>query len=586
MQRNRTYEQLLEELEATRGELARARQSDRIAQESPDYRAIFEAAPNPYLLLAPDLTIIGVNDAYLRATMTAREEIVGRPVFEVFPDNPQDAEANGVRTLRNSLMRALTLGRPDELPIQKYDIRRPEEQGGGFEERYWKPLNTPVLDMNGKVACLIHWVEDVTALVHAERARERQEVATANLQRLNLANEATIAERNEELENANEELEAQTDLLMSQVALTTDIVENAPAGISYMNRDLVYEWVNPTQLRMWKLGRDQVIGRSIRDVFGESGEAQVGALLREVIATGKPYRRDSFPFRYLVDGESRTTYWDMTYQPVRNNSAQVQGVMVFAIEVSDRVENERLQAERIQALQVADRMKDQFLGILSHELRTPINAIMGFASILNDELAGPLRPAQHQYLDKVLGGAEVLLTLINDLLDLSRIQAGKFTMSPESVDFEAIAHGVVENLASLAAQKQLRLDAHLEGAPYDLVADPQRLQQVLVNLVGNAIKFTPEGGTVALKARRMGDRLRVEVTDSGIGIAEADLSRLFKPFSQLDMSKTRRVSGTGLGLSIVKALVEAHGGEVGVQSRLEHGSTFWFTLPLEASADR
>jgi signal transduction histidine kinase len=226
-----------------------------------------------------------------------------------------------------------------------------------------------------------------------------------------------------------------------------------------------------------------------------------------------------------------------------------------------------------------DRQKDQFLGILSHELRTPLNAILGFASVLADEVSGPLSPLQHQHMGKILGGTEVLLALINDLLDMSRIQAGKFTLSVGPMDFGRVAATALENLAGLAENRQLTLVNEVPAGLPSLVADEQRVSQILLNLLGNAIKFTPAGGVVTLRAASNGGQLRVEVADTGPGIPPEDLPRLFHPFTQLDMSATRPASGTGLGLSIVKALAEAHGGQVGVTSVLGHGATFWFTLP-------
>ncbi len=236
--------------------------------------------------------------------------------------------------------------------------------------------------------------------------------------------------------------------------------------------------------------------------------------------------------------------------------------------------------QTIVKLTQADRMKDEFLSILSHELRTPLNAIMGFGSILDDELVGPLNEMQHTYLSRMLGGGDALLGLINDLLDMSRIQAGKFTLEPLAFPLQRVLQSVQDNLAPLAAKRHHTMTLE---APSDLplvYADEQRIAQVLVNLVNNAIKFTPDGGTIRVTARRDGSAIRIAVEDSGIGIAPEDMDRLFKPFSQLDMSDTRIAGGTGLGLSITKALVEAQGGNIGVTSEPAKGSCFWFTLPI------
>src|SRR6185503_11560942 len=140
----------------------------------PDFRTLFEAVPGLYLVLRPDFTIVAVSDAYLAATMTARDAIVGRGIFDVFPDNPDDPAATGVSNLRASLVRVVALGAPDAMAVQKYDVRRPEAQGGGFEERFWSPVNSPVLDASGGVAFIIHRVEDVTEFVRLKLQDSRK----------------------------------------------------------------------------------------------------------------------------------------------------------------------------------------------------------------------------------------------------------------------------------------------------------------------------------------------------------------------------------------------------------------------------
>ncbi|MFN3428654.1 MAG: MHYT domain-containing protein [Candidatus Sericytochromatia bacterium] len=230
-----------------------------------------------------------------------------------------------------------------------------------------------------------------------------------------------------------------------------------------------------------------------------------------------------------------------------------------------------------------DLLKDRFLSVLSHELRTPINAILGFGSILEDGVAGPLNPEQQRYIRKLTDGAEHMLALVSDLLDMSRIQAGKFSLNPAPMTLEPVVEDVLGNLCALADQRRLTLENAVGPGLPGLVADTQRVRQVLTNLVGNAIKFTPEGGRVTVTAMRDGQGVRVEVIDTGVGISPEDQRRLFNPFTQLDMSATRQAGGTGLGLSIAKALVEAHGGRIGVESAVGAGSRFWFILPLRAA---
>ncbi len=237
-----------------------------------------------------------------------------------------------------------------------------------------------------------------------------------------------------------------------------------------------------------------------------------------------------------------------------------------------------------EALRMADRYKDEFLSVISHELRTPLNFITGFASILDDEVPGPLNATQHEYLDKILIGSDRMLSLVNNLLDMSRLQAGKLNLVCMETAFEPLVCEVIGSLKPLADDLQVRLIPEFEALP-QLHADPQRIIQVLTNLVDNAIKFSPQGGTVRVTSFVRGTtdpELVTEVSDTGEGIAPEDLGKLFQRFQQADMSSTRKASGTGLGLSIAKALVEAHGGTIGVRSELGKGSTFWFTLPLPA----
>lgn len=255
--------------------------------------------------------------------------------------------------------------------------------------------------------------------------------------------------------------------------------------------------------------------------------------------------------------------------------------LLTRIRIHLRARNYSLELKRQnEELRRLDTMKDEFLSIISHELRTPINAIMGFGSVLDDELVGALNPEQHRYLQKMLTGSDHLLSLVDELLDLSRIQAGQLHLERAPVDLRALIEQSLAGLAPLAEQKRLHLESHLpEGLPTAMV-DGRRLNQVLINLISNAIKFTPEEGTITVRAGLDGHGLRVEVGDTGIGITDADMTRLFQRFNQVDTSYIRKSGGVGLGLAISKGLVEAHGGEIGVRSEPGRGSTFWFTLPI------
>ena len=233
-------------------------------------------------------------------------------------------------------------------------------------------------------------------------------------------------------------------------------------------------------------------------------------------------------------------------------------------------------------LDAAMKSKDQFLSNISHELRTPLNSIIGFTDLLlGEDLGAPLSAQQREFLETVARNGRQLLELINELLDLQRIAAGHMDLKPEPVELAAL-------LAETAGSVHVQIQKHshtlvVTPPPQNLrvQADRGRVRQILLNLLANAIKFTPDGGriTVAASVVNGGDAARIAVTDTGIGIAREDQPKLFKEFSQLDASASRKHEGTGLGLALSRRLVELQGGAIGVESEMGKGSTFWFTLP-------
>jgi signal transduction histidine kinase len=234
-------------------------------------------------------------------------------------------------------------------------------------------------------------------------------------------------------------------------------------------------------------------------------------------------------------------------------------------------------------LQKADRYKDEFLFMVSHELRTPLHFVMGFASLLSNSFAGPLTEEQRGYVANINTGADRMLTMVNELLDSAALRAGKLRLELERTVYPPLVENVLATLKPLADEKQLALALEVRSA-VPLRLDREHITRVLTNLVANAIKFTPAQGRIEVRVELEGEALVTEVHDTGVGIPAEFLPSLFQPFTQLDMSSTRRTGGTGLGLSICKALVEAHGGSIEVESLPQQGSTFRFRLPTGAGA--
>jgi signal transduction histidine kinase len=427
---------------------------------TPDFRVLFESAPGLFLVLTPELHIVAVSDAYLRATMTIREGILGRHLFDVFPDNPGDPEASGVGNLRASLERVIHSRGADLMAIQKYDIRRPASEGGGFEERYWSPVNCPVLGADGEIKYIIHRVEDVTAFVHLKQEGNKQNEMNDALKQRADRMESEIYQRAQQLSEAN---------------------------------------------------------RHLRDV-------------QDTLAA--------------------------TNRELQNRNEDI---------------------ER------ANRLKSEFLASMSHELRTPLNAVIGFSDLLGEQAGGPLTEKQLRFVGHVQNSARHLLELIDDILDLSRIEAGRLELKQE--DF-SVTDATAEVLATiqpvaLAKQVQLRdcLDDHLIAH-----ADRVRFKQILYNLLSNSIKFTPQGGNVRVEASSQGEWLSLTVTDTGIGIPQEDQQAIFDAFRQVGTTTKGVREGTGLGLAITKRLVEEHGGRIRVESEPGKGTRVHFTAPAGPTA--
>jgi signal transduction histidine kinase/ActR/RegA family two-component response regulator len=398
-----------------------------------DFKSLFEAASGSYLVLDPELVIVAVSDAYLRDTMTVREEILGRGLFEVFPDNPDDPEATGEGNLRASLDRVRRTLAADTMAVQKYDIRRPEVEGGGFEARYWTPVNSPILGPDGGLAYILHSVEDVTEFVRLEQAGTAQQHVTAELRMRNARIEDEVRQRSMELREAKE--------------------------------------------------------------------------------------------------------------------------------AADR----------------ANTAKSEYLSRMSHELRTPLNAILGFAQLLELEDLGE---EQRENLHYILTAARHLLALINEVLDIAAIEAGRLALSLEPVAVADVVAETVSLIRPLADQHQVLLVNPPLSCASHVQGDRQRLKQILLNLLSNAVKYNRQGGRVELECGPGDDgRLRIQVVDTGPGIAAEAMGQLFVPFERLGNEQSG-VEGAGLGLPLSRRLAEAMGGTLDVASELGQGSRFWVELPV------
>ncbi|HEX2875212.1 MAG TPA: ATP-binding protein [Polyangiaceae bacterium] len=504
----------------------------------PDFERIFAAAPGCYLLLSPELRIIGASDAYLRATLTERNAVMGRLLFDVFPDNPDDPNADGVTNLRSSLARVVAERRADRMPIQKYDIRTSGEEGAPFEVRYWSPLNQPVFDDAGALMCILHSAEDVTASVLGQRAEGAVKVGADRLQS---AVEGML--------DAFALFDAQGELLLSNAGYRSLFDEP-------LHRDRHADLHRRLFDRAVEVPAAAELER-LKNPFTSTGPDQWVFDLR--LTDGRSLRVNG---RRTPEGGAVEVIWDLT---------------------EDERRNAELRAARVEA-EASSQAKTEFLSSMSHELRTPMNAILGFAQLLLRDKREPLSPRHRERVEYVLLGGEHLLRLIDEILDLSRIESGKIPISTEAVALSDLLPVVAATLGPLANTRSISLEVvGLTDELTPVAADRVRLKQILINLGSNAIKYNRDGGRVVFRVTPTERAaLRIAVEDSGHGIPADKQSKLFQPFQRAGQ-EAGPIQGTGIGLAISRQLAELMQGRMGFESEHGVGSTFWVEVPIHTA---
>lgn len=396
-----------------------------------DFRVLFEGSPDILLVLLPDsprFTMVAATEARLAVTHTTREETLGRGLFEIFPDNPDDPEATGTNNLRASLERVLATRAADTMAVQKYDIRGPD---GTFQAKYWSPKNLPVFSASGDVIYILHRVEDVTDLVHASEVGEELRDRSRQMER-------EVITRSRELAEAN---------------------------------------------------------RSLREANAKLGEL--------------------------------------------------------------------------------DAAKTAFFSNVSHEFRTPLTLILG---PIERAVGSQEAALAGEDLTAVYRNALRLLRLVNSLLDFSRIESGSLAASFAPTDLATLTGGLAGAFQSLFDDVGIKLVIDCSPLPEPVYVDRAHWEKVVMNLVSNAFKFTFEG-EIGVRLRWLGDKIELSVHDTGTGIPEAELPRIFERFHRVEGARGRSFEGSGIGLSLVHELVRLHGGQVRVESEVGSGTTFFVVIP-------
>jgi PAS domain S-box-containing protein len=651
-----------------------------------DYRALFRSTPYSYLVMSPDLTIIAASGAYLRAVRRTEEEIVGRYVFDAFPENRDDPGATDVGEVKASLLRALAKGEPDATAFVRYAVPVETSSGSVFEERYWSTVHTPVLNDEGNPIFVVQNPVDVTELYQFDKTSM---VATLRL--------APPGSSNVENFNRAQMHEALSRILNNEREHLRSLFNQAPGFVAVlMGPKHVFEMVNEAYYQL--VGHRELVGKALWEALPEVAGQGFEAFLNQVYATGESWSTRAMPITLQKQrgGPVLQRYIDLVYQPYKDQYGTTIGIFAQGYDVTDAVEaqaakresDERLRdgmdaakmvvwdwdvvtnameysenmmhvlgctpttmdsvgtfvhphdrdriaaahrralsgsgayqevvrfnrpdngkqiwvdsrgkvqydrdghpvrirgvtvdvTERYEAeleLRETNRKKDDFLAMLAHELRNPLAPISTAAEMLRLTAASDVRTRKAS--EVISRQVKHMTTLVDDLLDVSRVTRGLVQLEAEYVDVKSAVASAVEQSRPLIEARRHNLTVKTDAPPAGVRGDRTRLVQVIVNLLNNAAKYTPQGGEVALTVHAASDMISVSITDNGMGIDGKLLPHVFDLFTQAERTSDRAQGGLGIGLALVKTLITLHGGTVKASSNGPGtGSTFTISLP-------
>lgn len=521
----------------------------------PDFKGLFEGAPDQYMVLSPSLTIVAFSDAYCRATMIRREDAIGRHLFDVFPDNPDDPTADGVRNLRASLTRVLQYRRPDPMAVQKYDVRRPESQGGGFELRYWACVNTPIFNAADEVAFLLHRAEDVTELIRLQEVGETQR------------------------DNARRQ-EQVIDQLRSTKRFLDAVVDNLPNMLFVKSYpDCRFVLFNRAGEKLLGYPSETFLGKTDYDFFPQEQADHFVSNDRRILEKGMPELISEEPVATRHHG---TRTLRTIKVPVHDEQGRPEYLLGLSEDITDQkaLENQLRQAVKMEAV-------GQLTGGIAHDFNNLLGVVVGNLDLAMERVTDPaIRELMGDALNGALRGAE----LTRRLLAFSRSQP----LQPTVIDLN-------KSLPQMAAMlrrtigETIEVELHPSTDLWPAMVDSAQVDEAVLNLAINARDAMPRGGKLTIEtgnahldeeyaARHAevtpGDYVQLTISDTGSGMSPEVIEHCFEPFFT-----TKEVEkGSGLGLSMVYGFVKQSGGHIKIYSELGHGTSVKLYFP-RASRD-
>ena len=516
------------------------------------------ASPFPINLWCGDELVLIYNEAYTAVLGSKHPASLGRPGPEVWAEI-WDAIAPMFDQIRAG-------GPPvyaEDAPFVVKRVGDAEEAGRGEPNAWFTFALSPVRDEDGRIVAMLNVVSETTARIGAER-------------------ELRISRANAEHAEAR----------------LREVFTQAPAFMAVLRgKDHVFEYVNSSYYQL--TGHRDLIGRPLFEALPEIRGQGFEELLDEVLTTGVPYvgREIAINLVQSPGSEPEQRYLDFVYYPITEADGTRTGVVAHGSDVTDHVMSRREAQRARQEAEEASRAKSQFLANMSHEIRTPINAIIGYTDLLALGITGPVTADQRAQLERVRTSSQHLLAIVEDVLDVSKVEAGRMDVERERVFVSATVNAALSLIRPQAAERGIDIvdECSSDTTTYYL-GDEARVRQILVNLLSNAVKFTEPGGHVRvscgvtdgarpqLDASGDGPLTFLRVADTGIGIAPEHIGHVFQPFTQVEGGTTRSRGGTGLGLTISRHLARLMGGDLTVESEQGRGSTFTLWLPNESTS--
>ncbi|WP_442591834.1 PAS domain-containing sensor histidine kinase [Pedobacter sp. AW31-3R] len=532
------------------------------APSSDTLRAL-ETAPSMFLVLSPDLYILTASDLYLEATKTERELIIGRYIFDAFPENPELPDADGVKNISASLQEVLRTKKRHVMNFQRYDV--PDVSAPGkFMTRYWDPSHTPVLDDEGEISYIVQLATNVTDQVllgnqlaqsrsaQAESALEvssltsKLDLAEQELLSLNFNLEKQVGQRTVELKNSEENLQAAfdaADLGSCSLDLKTGQAEMSPRYRSLYGL--------PTSGEItWEM-----VTAAVEPEFLD----EVNLAMNNAMRNGTPVD-STYAIRHLQTGERR---WMRVAGKVRpDGGGGFSHIYAVVMDVTVQKEDEQ--------------RKNDFIAMVSHELKTPLTSITGYAQVLGKVFENSGDELTYRLLEKMQRQLKKMSVMINGFLNVSRLEAGKINLEVQRFDMAGLMAEIAEEFAATISSHEIAF-ADVQQILVD--ADRDKIGHVMNNLISNAVKYSPLGAPIVVNCKVQGKEVVFSVRDQGIGVNTQDLPKLFDRYYRVPGKQIDMVSGFGIGLYLSAEIISRHGGRIWAESEIGKGSTFYFSIP-------